>query len=122
MAPDDNVVGHSTSRKTWRDVRERRAQAHRARCASAANRVVDDLHALGVEVVIFGSLADPNAPFRPDSDIDICITDDGGLPFSRIEEIVRMATKPISVDLFTFNDLKPAVQRSVLATGVHHVE
>lgn len=115
----DNI---STVSKTWRAVRERRALAHRTRCVAAANRAVDDLRAIGVEVVVFGSLADHNAAFRPDSDIDICITNDGGLPFSHIEEIVRMATKPISVDLFAFGDLKPAVQRNVLATGVHHVE
>jgi predicted nucleotidyltransferase len=86
--------------KTWRAVRERRAQLHRKQCVTAANRVIADLSALGVDAVVFGSLANHHAPFREDSDIDVCIMKNPGIEFSLIEMIARGHIKPVCMDLF----------------------
>lgn len=108
--------------KTWRAVRERRAQLHRIKCVAAANRVLADLSALGVEALVFGSLADRQSNFREDSDIDVCIVKNPGVDFSLIEDIARGHTKPASLDLFFLSELKPEIQQNMIRNGVRHVE
>lgn len=111
-----------TAQKTWHAVRQRRTEAHRERCVAAANQAIADLKAIGVDAVVFGSLVDRAGPFRPDSDIDICILDDAGILFSELENIVRLATRPASIDLFAFAVLKPEIRHNILTTGVRYVE
>lgn len=108
--------------KTWRAVRERRAQLHRMKCVVAANRILADLSALGVDALVFGSLANPQAYYREDSDIDVCILKNPGVDFSLIEEIALSHTKPALLDLFSLSELKPEIQQNIIKTGVRHVE
>lgn len=107
--------------KTWKALSERRGREHRARCAETANRAVDSLSKLGVKVLIFGSLAEAGASFRPDSDVDLCVVDPAGVPFAEIERVVAEVCRSIPCDLVRLDDLKADVREEVLAKGVTHV-
>lgn len=108
--------------KTMRTFRARRAAANRAVCVLAANRALSALHDAGIDAVVFGSLVNPEAHFREDSDIDFCVMDGGGVDFFRILDSVRAVTGTIKVDVVAFDEVKPSVQQSILAMGVRYVE
>jgi predicted nucleotidyltransferase len=108
---------------TWQEIRAARATEHRARAVIVANRLIEALRAAGVEAVIFGSLVN-QAPsfFRDNSDVDVCITNAGGLRYTDISEIVyQTAGREVCVDLSFLEELKPAVAQRALADGVTHV-
>lgn len=105
----------------WALLQERRARLHRDFCVAAANKVIDELRDIGVDAVIFGSLASEPSVFRSDSDVDLCLLNQV-VPLGKIEEVVRKNLGTVKYDLVEFKDIGPGVRQAVIANGVHRVQ
>jgi predicted nucleotidyltransferase len=105
----------------WSMLQEQRARLHREFCVKAANQVIDELRDIGVDAVIFGSLACESSMFRGDSDVDLCLLNKV-LPLGEIEAVVRKSLGSVKYDLVEFENIGPRVRQEVIANGVHHVQ
>lgn len=106
----------------WTLLQDRRARAHRAFCVQAANGIIEELRQVGVDVVVFGSLAENPSWFRVNSDIDLCVLSRGGISLGEVEEVVRRHLGQVKCDLIEFGDLASGVRQEVVARGVRHVQ
>lgn len=106
----------------WAMLQERRARVHREFCVQAANRVIDELRHVGVDAVIFGSLAGDPKVFRSDSDVDLCLLKKAGVQLGEIEDVVRKYLGSVKYDLVEFEDIGSGVRQEVVAHGVHYVQ
>lgn len=111
----------TVQRSRWAMLQERRAHLHREFCVTAANKVIDELRDMGVDAVIFGSLAGEPSVFRSDSDVDLCLLNKV-VPLGEIEEVVRKNLGPVKYDLVEFEGIGPGVRQAVIANGVHRVQ
>ncbi len=106
----------------FHEAREIARLAHKARCVALANGFVGLCKTKGADVVVFGSLANKDAFFRVDSDIDLCILDPGPLTFREIETLAGYFFAGTKFDLWDKSDLKPDVLDEVARFGVRHFD
>ena len=117
----DKLRPENLQRSRWAMLQERRARLHREFCVNAANKVIDELRDIGVDAVIFGSLASESSMFRSDSDVDLCLLNKV-VPLGEIEEVVRKILGSVKYDLLEFENIGPRVRQEVMANGVPHVQ